>query len=248
MQKREFTLGENAREGDAGADRDAGAGDVDLRQGAVGRPHHRRNREIAFVERAHHQRAAAEIARVALRRKRGRGFSRGREGLHRYGHDVASAAHAAPCEMPADRLEAGLIDLLADHFGDLCRVGGPRREARLPMPERPVAVRHRQQPHMGDVIEHRNRRIEQAIAEGLFEIGQRQQLLAQLRAVFQLEAPHAADAVGGLRALDRAGGDRRMPAVMAVEIAQHIPDRAGRRVEDRAFDDMRHGVSLRTRA
>ena len=70
MEKRELALGENAREGDAGADRDAGAGDVEMRQGTIGRPHDRRNREIAFVERAHHQRAAAEIARVALRRQR----------------------------------------------------------------------------------------------------------------------------------------------------------------------------------
>ena len=101
---------------------------------------------------------------------------------------------------------------------------------------------------MGDIIEHRNRRIEQAIAESLFKIGERQQLLAQFGAVLELEPPHAADAIGGLRAFDRAGRDRGMPAVVAVEIAQHIPDRAGRRVEDRAFEDVRHGVSLRTRA
>ena len=49
---------------------------------------------------------------------------------------------------------------------------------------------------MRDVIEHRDRRIEQAIAEGLLEIRQRQQLLAQFRAVGELEAAHAADAVG----------------------------------------------------
>src|SRR3954462_9396047 len=100
---------------------------------------------------------------------------------------------------------------------------------------------------MGHVIEHRYRRIEQAIAKSLLEVGQRQQLLTQLRAVLQLEAPDAADLVGSLRALDGAGRHRGMPAVVAVEISQHIPDRAGRRVEDRAFDDMRH-ASLRTRA
>jgi hypothetical protein len=65
-------------------------------------------------------------------------------------------------------------------------------------------------------------------------------LLAQLGTVLQLEAPDTADLVGGLRALDGAGRHRGVPAVVAVEIAQHIPDRAGRRVEDRAFDDMRH--------
>jgi len=50
------------------------------------------------------------------------------------------------------------------------------------MPKRPVTVGDRQQADMRDVVEHRNWRIEQAIAEGLFEIGERQQLLAQFRA------------------------------------------------------------------
>src|SRR5262249_34904793 len=90
------------------------------------------------------------------------------------------------------------------------------------------------------------RRIEQAIAEALLEIGERKQLLAQLGAVLQLETPDAADLVGRLRALDCRGRDRRMPAVVTVEIAQHVPDHSGRRIKDRAFDDMRH-TSLQTR-
>src|SRR6266481_5076835 len=143
-------------------------------------------------------------------------------------------------QMPANRLEAGLVDLFADHRSELRRFSGPRGEARLPMPKRAVTVGDRQQPDMRDVVEHRNRRIEQAIAEGLFEVGERQQLLAQFRAVLQFEAAHAADAVRGLRALDRAGRNRGMPAVMAVKIAQHIPDHAGRRVDDRALDNVRH--------
>ena len=129
------------------------------------------------------------------------------------------------CKMPADGLESGLIDLLADHCRELAALGRPRRETRFPMPERAVAVGDGQQANMRDIVEHRDRRIEQAIAEGLFEIGQRQQLLAQFGAVLELEASDAADLVGGLRALDRAGRDRRMPAVVAVEVAQHVPDR-----------------------
>src|SRR5262249_11559173 len=93
---------------------------------------------------------------------------------------------------------------------------------------------------MRNVVEHRDRRVEQAVAEGLFEIGQRQQSLAQLRAVLQFETAHATDLVGGLRALDGGGRDRGMPAVVSVEVAQHGPDRIGRSIEDRAFDDMRH--------
>src|SRR5581483_11680137 len=71
--------------------------------------------------------------------------------------------------------------------------------------------------------------------------GERQQLLTQLGAILQLEPPDTADLVGGMRALDRRGRNRRMPAIMPVEIAQHRPRRIGRRVQDGAFDDMRHG-------
>src|SRR6202048_4676354 len=120
-------------------------------------------------------------------------------------------------EMPADRLETGLINLFADHFGELRGLRRPGREPRLPMPKRPVTVGDRQQADMPNVVDHRNWRIEQAIAEGLFEIGERQQLLAQFRAVLQFEPPYAADAVCGLRALDHAGRNRGMPAVMAVK-------------------------------
>ena len=208
----------------------------------------RRNRDIALVERAHDQRAAAEIARVAFRRQRRCRFSGGREGLHRDGHDLVLRCHAAAPQMAPDRVEPGLINLFANHLGDSRRFSGPRGEARLPMPEGPVTIGDRQQANMRDIVEHRNRRIEQAIAEALFEIGQRQQLLAQLGAVLQYEPPHAADAVSGLGALDSAGRDRGMPAVMAIEIAQHVPDRAGRRIEDRALDDVRHGISPRTPA
>ena len=47
----------------------------------------------------------------------------------------------------------------------------------------------------------------------------REQLFAQFRAILQLEAADAADLVGGLRPLDSAGRDRRMPAVVTVEVA-----------------------------
>ena len=154
--------------------------------------------------------------------------------------------HAA--QMPADRVEARLIDLLADHLGHLRFLARPRGEARLPAPEGAVAVGHRHQPHMRHVVEQRDRRIEQAIAEGLLEVGQREQLLAQLRAVLEAEAPHAADLVGRRAALDRARRDRRMPAVVAVEVAQHRPHPVDGCVDDGALHDVRHRVSLRTPA
>src|SRR5581483_1372785 len=108
-------------------------------------------------------------------------------------------------------LEPGLINLLGDHLADAPRVVRFGREARFPVPEGAVAVGDRQQADMRHIVEHRDRRIEQAIGKGLLEIGEREQLLAQLRAVLQPEAAYAADLVGWLRPLDRRGGDRRMP-------------------------------------
>jgi len=87
MQKGQFALGENAREGDAGADGDTGARDVEAGEGMVRGAHDRRHRDIALVDRAHHQRAAAEIARVALRRQRRRRLARGRKRPYRDRHE-----------------------------------------------------------------------------------------------------------------------------------------------------------------
>src|SRR5882757_479519 len=142
--------------------------------------------------------------------------------------------------LPADGVETRLVDLFADHRDQPGFLAGAGREAAFPMPEGAVAIGDRQQPDMGDVIEQRNRRVQQAIAETLFEVGQRQQLLAQLAAVGELEAADAADLVGRITTLDGAGGDGGVPAVVAVEIAQYAPDPVGRRIDDRAFDDPRH--------
>src|SRR3979490_151869 len=73
-------------------------------------------------------------------------------------------------QMTADRLETGLIDLFADHFGDLRRLRRSRGKARLPMPKRPVTVGDRQQADMRGVVEHPHLRVPQAIGGGLLEI------------------------------------------------------------------------------
>src|SRR5260370_8995805 len=97
--------------------------------------------------------------------------------------------------MPADRVKTGLIDLFAYHFGEFRRFSRARGEARLPVPKRAVAVGDRQQPDMRHIVEHRNWRIEQSIAEGLFEFGERQHLLAHFSAVLKFEPPHSSVAI-----------------------------------------------------
>ena len=80
---------QNLRERHAGADRDAPAGGADLAQAAVLDPHYGRERNVALVEGAHHERAAAEIARAAIRRERRRRLADGREGFHADRHEAA---------------------------------------------------------------------------------------------------------------------------------------------------------------
>src|ERR1700752_2109853 len=147
-------------------------------------------------------------------------------------------------QMPADRLKPRLVDLLAHHLGHRGVLARPRGKARLPAPEGAIAIRHRHQAHMRYVVEQRDRCVEQAIAEGLLKVRQREQLLAQLRAVFEAEAGHTADLVRGLPTLDRTGRDRRMPAVVAVEVAQHRPHPVHRCVQDCAFHDAGHLMTL----
>src|SRR5207244_12063616 len=93
----------------------------------------------------------------------------------------------------ANGLESRLIDVLGHHLRDGLLIRGPGSETRFPLPEGAIAIGDREQADMRHVVEHRDRRIEQAIAEGLFEIGQREQLLAQVRTVLYLEAPDAGD-------------------------------------------------------
>jgi len=87
------------------------------------------------------------------------------------------------------------------------------------------------------------------LLEGLFYgmrnsqqvIGQRQQLLAQHRAVAAArEAAHAADPVRRPAALDLAGGYRRVPFRQGVEIARELPYPLGRRVDDCASINLDH--------
>jgi hypothetical protein len=129
--------------------------------------------------------------------------------------------------MGANGGKSSVIDLLADHTPHLLFQAWAGGEGTPPVPERSVAVRDRREPYMGDVVEQRHWRVEQAIAESLLEVRQGQKLLAQLRAVAQKEMPHTADFVGGLVAFDRALANGRMPAVVAVEVAQDRPDAIG---------------------
>ena len=169
---------------------------------------------------------------------------------HRQGGRQRRAAGAAPvaavAQVAAQVLEAGLVDVLRHHLAQLALLARRRGEGRLPVPEGAVAVGHRLQRHGGDVALQRHRRLDDAVGALVFAVGERQQLLADPVAVLQGEAAHAADLVAALVALDPALGDDVVPAVVAVEVAQHRPDAIDRRVDHgRADDVLEHGAHLR---
>src|SRR4029079_3714505 len=76
---------------------------------------------------------------------------------------------------PAHGFHAGDINLFSHHAGELSLA--PRRggEAAFPVPEAAIAVGHRQQAYVRDVVEEGDRRIQEAIAAGHLEVGQCEQ-------------------------------------------------------------------------
>src|SRR5215470_341702 len=80
----------------------------------------------------------------------------------------------------ADRLEARLVDLFAHHLNHLGLAPGQRGETALPMREGAITVGDGQQVHVRHVVEEGDRRVEQAVAERHLQVGQGDELLAQL--------------------------------------------------------------------
>ncbi|MCX8003397.1 MAG: hypothetical protein N2688_00315 [Burkholderiaceae bacterium] len=127
--------------------------------------------------------------------------------------------------------KTGFINAHPHCLGQFALAAGRGGEGRFPVPERPVAVGHRRQPHGGHVALQRDRRVEDAVSRDVVAVVQYQQLLAQHVAVLQSEGAHAADPIRGLAVLDLAVGDDRMPVPVRVEIAQHGPHPRQRRVD-----------------
>src|SRR5262245_18350134 len=140
----------------------------------------------------------------------------------------------------ANCLKARLVDLLTHHRDHLDLAAGRRGETAFPVPEGTVAVSDGQQAHVRHVVEERDRRVEQAVSERHLQVGQCEHLLAQLRTVIELKAAHAADQVVRQMALDRARLHRRVPAVVAVEVAQNGPYAVVGRLDDRALHHAGH--------
>ena len=74
----------------------------------------------------------------------------------------------------------------------------------------------------------------------MIAIRQREQFLAQMAAIGEMEAAHAADGVARQAVLDLAVADEGVPAGHSVEVADHAPDFLDRRVDDVADIDADH--------
>ena len=108
------------------------------------------------------------------------------------------------------------------------------------MPEGPVPVGDALQRHRSDVAPQRHRGVEDAIGRDEILIRERQQLLADLGAVAELEVAHAAHVVRRFAVLDVRFGDGGMPGVVAVEVPQDRPDALHRCVYHRGAGDPEH--------
>ena len=153
-------------------------------------------------------------------------------------------ARAAVQSAP-DRGKAGLIDVLRHQPHQFVLAMARRPEFRTPLPEGSLAVGDPLQTDRRDVAHQRQRRFEQAVGQREIRVGQRQQLLAQFAAIGEAEATDRSDRIDRRAALDRTGRDRRMPAIVAVEIAQDPPDVVDRRIDDRALNNLDHGRTQR---
>ena len=176
------------------------------------------------------------------------GASRRQRQRARHRRGAGTAPIAALAQMAAQVGEARLVDVARHHLAQLALAPRRRREGRLPVPERAVAVGHRLQRHRRDVALQRHGRLDDAVGALVLAVRERDQLLADAVAVVEREAAHAADLVAALVAFDAAFGDDVVPAVVAVEVAQHRPDAIDRRVDHgRADDVLQHAAALAAR-
>src|SRR5262249_33940593 len=131
----------------------------------------------------------------------------------------------------------------ADQVGELGLAAWRSVEGRLPMPEGAVAVGHRLELQGGDVALQGHCRVENAVGRQVLGVGQSEQLLAGMGAIAQMEIAHTTHLVGRLAVLDAGIGYGGMPAVMTVEVPQHLPDALDRRIDDGGAHYSLHGVS-----
>src|SRR5690606_12279017 len=112
------------------------------------------------------------------------------------GREAPGRRTPSPAEALLQGVEAALEDTVADQVGQLA--GALRRAVELgrPLGEGAVAVGHRRQLDPRDVVLDAHRRLQDRIAEVVVEVGEAEQLLADVAAVLEVEVAHAADAVG----------------------------------------------------
>src|SRR6185436_10245192 len=90
---------------------------------------------------------------------------------------------------------------------------------------------------------HGQRRVEDAIGGDVIAVGEREELLADVVAILEVEVAHAAHLIRRLAILDVRLAYRRVPGRVAVEVAQHFPDALDRRLDDCGTFDSDHEPS-----
>ena len=115
-----------------------------------------------------------------------------------------------------------------------------RVEFRGPAPECALAVRHALQRDVRDVVEQRDRGVQEAVGKGLLGVREGEQAFAQHGAVAEPKAANRADRVGRPSSFDAALLDGGVPAIMSVEVPKHRLHPADRCVDHRALFEFDH--------
>ena len=132
-----------------------------------------------------------------------------------------------------------------DEFVDGCdvltlRVGLARFETRPPLDDSFVLSAQWHYRHHRQVVVQRQRRFLEAVGERQVALIDRQQALAQDRAILQGEPTNAADQAIRLAVLDNALGDGRVPFADLAKLLQDVPNLPCVAVDDSRKLNYRH--------
>ncbi len=195
----------------------------------------RRTHDLGAAMRIDDDRRALDVARRGRDRRARRHHLDG--GLRRALGKNRCGPHWPHAERRLEGVETGFVDPFRHHADEAVRGVGRRAEAGLPDEEGAVVLSHRPEPHRRDVVDERDRRLEQAVGQLAVTVREGDELLAECRPVLEAEGADGPHCVCRLAGLDLACRDRGVPRPVAVEVAEQAPHRVRRRRDDGAPTD-----------
>jgi hypothetical protein len=142
--------------------------------------------------------------------------------------------HHLGAELLFQRFEPGNEHAVADLRRHRLFAARSHVEISPPFGESAVSDRDRRQPKSRDIVLHWHRRDKDVVGEETIDVGERQQLFAQMPAASHRKAAHTSNRVVRQPALDFTFGNCRMPGWQRIEIPNCRPNLLHRRIDHRA--------------